>query len=134
MTVAELDGAAAPGYSQGQAMEIMQKLAAETLPDGFSYEWTTLAFQQLRAGNTAAFAFILGTVPLVIATGPGAEMRQALGTAVCFGMIGATVFGLFLTPVFYVAIRRVLIWIERKRGKRPADGHGNDPHAAPAHG
>ena len=131
---AELDGAAAPGYSQGQAMEIMQKLAAETLPDGFSYEWTTLAFQQLRAGNTAAFAFILGTVPLVIATGPGAEMRQALGTAVCFGMIGATVFGLFLTPVFYVSIRRVLMWIERKRGKRPADGHGNDPHAAPAHG
>ncbi len=59
---AELDGAAAPGYSQGQAMEIMQKLAAETLPDGFSYEWTTLAFQQLRAGNTAAFAFILAVV------------------------------------------------------------------------
>ena len=57
---AELDGAAAPGYSQGQAIEIMQKLAAETLPDGFAYEWTTLAFQQLRAGNTAIFAFLLG--------------------------------------------------------------------------
>ena len=57
---AELDGAAAPGYSQGQAIEIMQKLAAETLPDGFAYEWTTLAFQQIRAGNTAMFAFVLG--------------------------------------------------------------------------
>jgi hydrophobe/amphiphile efflux-1 (HAE1) family protein len=59
---AELDGAAAPGYSQGQAMEIMQKLAAETLPEGFSYEWTTLAYQQLRAGNTAVFAFVLAVV------------------------------------------------------------------------
>jgi multidrug efflux pump subunit AcrB len=59
---AELDGAAAPGYSQGQAMAIMQKLAAETLPDGFSYEWTTLAYQQLRAGNTAVFAFVLAVV------------------------------------------------------------------------
>jgi len=59
---AELDGAAAPGYSQGQAIEIMEKLARETLPDGFAYEWTTLAFQQIRAGNTAAFAFGLGVV------------------------------------------------------------------------
>src|SRR6185295_14684314 len=59
---AELDGGAAAGYSQGQAMAIMEKLAAETLPDGFSYEWTTLAFQQIRAGNTAIFAFILAVV------------------------------------------------------------------------
>ena len=59
---AELDGAPAAGYSQGQAIEIMQKLAAETLPDGFGYEWTTLAFQQVRAGNTALFAFVLAVV------------------------------------------------------------------------
>jgi hydrophobe/amphiphile efflux-1 (HAE1) family protein len=59
---AELDGNAAPGYSQGQAIEIMQKLAVETLPPGFSYEWTTLAFQQIRAGDTAMFAFVLGVV------------------------------------------------------------------------
>ena len=59
---AELDGAAAPGYSQGQAIAAMEKLAAEVLPDGFSYEWTTLAFQQIRAGNTAMFAFALGVV------------------------------------------------------------------------
>ena len=56
---AELDGGAARGYSQGQAIQIMEKLAAEVLPDGFGFEWTTLAFQQLRAGNTAIFAFAL---------------------------------------------------------------------------
>jgi len=59
---AELDGAAAPGFSQGQAIAIMQKLAAETLPDGFTTEWTTLAFQQIRAGSTAIFAFVLAVV------------------------------------------------------------------------
>src|SRR5438034_7349389 len=187
----------------------MQKLAAETLPDGFGYEWTTLAFQQVRAGNTAMFAFalavvfvflvlaaqfesvtlplavimivpmclvaaitgvvlrgqdnniltqvgfvvliglaaknailivefarqlehqgrdshaaaieaarlrlrpilmtslafIFGVVPLVWATGAGAELRQALGTAVFAGMIGVTAFGLIFTPVFYVVCR-----------------------------
>ncbi len=59
---AELDGSAAPGFSQGEAMQIMEKLAAEVLPDGFATEWTTLAFQQQRAGNTAVFAFILAVV------------------------------------------------------------------------
>ena len=59
---AELDGAAAPGFSQGQAIAIMEQLAKQTLPDGFAYEWTTLAFQQLRAGNTAIFAFVLAVV------------------------------------------------------------------------
>jgi multidrug efflux pump subunit AcrB len=218
---AELDGAPAPGYSQGQAIEIMQRMAAETLPEGFSYEWTTLAFQQLRAGSTAAFAFILGVafvflvlaaqyesvtlpfavilivpmclvaaisgvllrgmdnniltqvgfivliglaaknailivefakqleeqgreryaaaieaahlrlrpilmtslafifgvVPLVIATGAGAEMRQALGTAVFFGMVGVTAFGLIFTPVFYVVSRGVGGWMSRRFGR-----------------
>jgi len=218
---AELDGSPAPGFSQGQAIQLMEKLAAETLPDGFSYEWTTLAYQQLRAGNTAMFAFvlavvfvflvlaaqyesltlplavilivpmcliasilgvvwrgqdnniltqvgfivliglaaknailivefakqleeqgrnrfeaameaaelrlrpilmtslafILGVLPLAIAVGAGAELRQALGTAVVAGMIGVTVFGLIFTPVFYVVVR----WLEdiitrRRRG------------------
>jgi multidrug efflux pump subunit AcrB len=59
---AELDGAAAPGYSQGQAIAIMERLAAETLPEGFAYEWTTLAFQQIRAGSTSLFAFALAVV------------------------------------------------------------------------
>jgi multidrug efflux pump subunit AcrB len=189
----------------------MQQLAAETLPDGFSYEWTTLAYQQLRAGNTAIFAFllavvfvflvlaaqfesltlplsvilivpmcliaaitgvivagqdnniltqvgfivlialaarnailmvefakqledrgmdtiaaaveaaelrlrpivmtsmafILGVVPLVWATGAGAELRRALGTPVFAGMIGVTFFGLIFTPVFFVVSRRL---------------------------
>jgi multidrug efflux pump subunit AcrB len=60
---------------------------------------------RLRPILMTAFAFILGVVPLVIATGPGAEMRQSLGTAVFSGMLGVTVFGLFLTPVFFVALR-----------------------------
>jgi hydrophobe/amphiphile efflux-1 (HAE1) family protein len=59
---AELDGVAAPGYSQGEAMTIMEALAGQTLADGFSYEWTTLAFQQQRTGNTAVFAFVLAVV------------------------------------------------------------------------
>jgi multidrug efflux pump subunit AcrB len=217
---AEIDGAAAPGYSQGQAIAIMDKLAADTLPEGFATEWTTLAFQQIKAGNTAAFAFvlavvfvflvlaaqyesltlplavimivpmclvaaitgiilrgmdnniltqvgfvvligiaannailivefarqledrgndrwhaaieatrlrlrpilmtsfafILGVTPLVWAIGAGAELRQALGTAVFAGMIGVTAFGLVFTPVFYVVAR----WIAQlgpRRGK-----------------
>src|SRR6202040_2078601 len=59
---AELDGASAPGFSQGQAIEIMEGLAKSTLPEGFKFEWTTLAFQEIRAGSTAAFAFGLGVV------------------------------------------------------------------------
>ena len=52
-----------------------------------------------------SLAFILGVVPLVLATGAGAEMRQSLGVVVFFGMIGVTVFGLVFTPAFYVACR-----------------------------
>jgi hydrophobe/amphiphile efflux-1 (HAE1) family protein len=217
---AELDGAAAPGYSQGQAIATMEQLAKEVLPDGFGYEWTTLAFQQLRAGNTAVFAFalavlfvflvlaaqfesltlplavilivpmclvaaitgvllrgqenniltqvgfvvliglaaknailivefakqlqeqgrnryeaaieaarlrlrpivmtslsfIFGVTPLVWAIGAGAEMRQSLGTAVFFGMIGVTAFGLIFTPVFYV----ISTWFTERANRRKA--------------
>jgi hydrophobe/amphiphile efflux-1 (HAE1) family protein len=218
---AELDGIAAPGYSQGQAIETMEKLAAEVLPEGFDYEWTTLAFQQIRAGSTSgfafalavvfvflvlaaqyesltlplavilivpmclvasitgvilrgmdnniltqvgfivliglaaknailivefakqleesgldryaaaveaarlrlrpilmtSFAFIFGVVPLVWAIGAGAELRQALGTAVFSGMIGVTAFGLIFTPVFYVLTQRFAS--KRRRGAAP---------------
>lgn len=62
---------------------------------------------RLRPILMTAFAFILGVVPLMIATGPGAEMRVSLGTAVFSGMLGVTIFGLFFTPVFYVALRRL---------------------------
>jgi hydrophobe/amphiphile efflux-1 (HAE1) family protein len=225
---AELDGAPAPGYSQGQAIEIMQKLAAEALPQGMSFEWTTLAYQQQRAGSTAVFAFLLavvfvflvlaaqyesltlplavilivpmcliasitgvilrgmdnniltqvgfivliglaaknailivefarqledqgrdrwaaaaeaarlrlrpilmtslafifGVVPLVWAVGAGAELRQALGTAVFAGMIGVTAFGLIFTPVFYVICR----WVaEASTGRQPASSEGTQP-------
>jgi len=61
---------------------------------------------RLRPILMTALAFILGVVPLVTATGAGAEMRQALGTAVFYGMAGVTLLGLFFTPVFYVALRR----------------------------
>ena len=214
---AELDGNAAPGFSQGQAIQIMERLARETLPQGFTFEWTTLAFQQIRAGNTAlfaftlavvfvflvlaaqyesltlplavilivpmclvaaisgvvfrgqdnniltqvgfivliglaaknailivefakqledqgmkrieatieaahrrlrpilmtSFAFILGVTPLVWAIGAGAELRQTLGTAVFFGMIGVTVFGLVFTPAFYIICRWIADRAER---------------------
>lgn len=60
---------------------------------------------RLRPILMTSFAFILGVLPLVVASGPGFEMRQALGTAVFAGMLGVTFFGIFLTPVFYVIIR-----------------------------
>jgi multidrug efflux pump subunit AcrB len=71
-----------------------------------------------------SLAFILGVVPLVWATGAGAELRQALGTAVFFGMIGVTFFGLIFTPVFYVVTRRLadLAWWSTHRSSRaPAE-------------
>lgn len=61
---------------------------------------------RLRPILMTAFSFILGTIPLVIATGAGSEMRRALGTAVFSGMLGVTLFGLFLTPIFYVVLRK----------------------------
>ena len=63
-----------------------------------------------------SFAFILGVVPLVIATGAGAEMRRTLGMAVFSGMLGVTLFGIFLTPVFFYVIQ----WF----GRTPAAGPG----------
>jgi multidrug efflux pump len=62
---------------------------------------------RLRPILMTSFAFIFGVLPLLIATGAGAEMRQALGTVVFYGMIGVTFFGLFLTPVFYTVIRKI---------------------------
>ncbi|MBP0578551.1 multidrug efflux RND transporter permease subunit [Labrys sp. LIt4] len=220
-----LQGNAGPGVSTAQALDEMEALAKATLPQGTSFQWTDLAFQERATGNTAififalsvlfvflvlaaqyeswslplaiilivpmavlsallgvmargmdnniltqiglivlvglaaknailivefareaeardgkspieavveacrlrlrpilmtAFAFILGVVPLLIATGPGAEMRQALGTAVFFGMLGVTFFGLFLTPVFYVTLR-MLAPGKKKKEAKPAE-------------
>src|ERR671921_2223776 len=79
------------------------------------------ARSRLRPILMTSFAFILGTLPLVLASGPGWELRQALGTAVFFGMIGVTAFGLIFTPVFYVATRALGDRLKH-RGGRPADG------------
>ncbi len=69
---------------------------------------------RLRPILMTSFAFVLGVFPLVIAAGAGAEMRRALGTAVFAGMIGVTLFGLFLTPLFFYVIRGFV------RGQTPA--------------
>jgi hydrophobe/amphiphile efflux-1 (HAE1) family protein len=62
---------------------------------------------RLRPILMTSFAFVLGVIPLAIATGAGAEMRQSLGTAVLFGMLGVTFFGLLFTPAFYVLVRKL---------------------------
>jgi multidrug efflux pump len=74
---------------------------------------------RLRPIIMTSFAFILGVLPLVIAHGAGAEMRRTLGTAVFFGMLGVTLFGIFLTPVFYFVIRR-LVPMPPSAGVRPS--------------
>jgi multidrug efflux pump len=66
-----------------------------------------------------SIAFIAGVYPLVISTGAGAEMRRAMGTAVFAGMIGVTILGLFLTPVFYVLVMK--LGKQRKAGKEGAE-------------
>ncbi len=75
---------------------------------------------RLRPILMTSFAFILGVAPLVIATGAGAEMRQALGTAVFFGMLGVTLFGLLFTPIFYVLVRRAASWRSKPASVAPA--------------
>ena len=65
------------------------------------------AQMRLRPILMTSFAFIAGVAPLAVATGAGSEMRQALGTAVFFGMLGVTVFGLLFTPAFYTIVRRM---------------------------
>ncbi|OYX39317.1 MULTISPECIES: efflux RND transporter permease subunit [unclassified Sphingomonas] len=237
---AELQGDTAPGYSSGQSLATLARLAKETLPAGMSFEWTELAFEQQQAGNTGtlvfglavlfvflllaanyeslvlpfavilivpmcllaaivgvnlmgmdnniltqiglvvliglaaknailivefakanedagmelyeaakhaaaqrlrpilmtSIAFILGTLPLVTGSGPGAEMRRALGVAVFFGMIGVTTFGLLFTPSFYVISRtigdRADRWLKRNRKPDSDAPGGNSVGGAPA--
>ncbi|QCI62904.1 efflux RND transporter permease subunit [Phreatobacter stygius] len=78
---------------------------------------------RLRPILMTSLAFIMGVLPLVTSTGAGAEMRQAMGVAVFAGMLGVTLFGLFLTPVFYVLLRAL-------SGNRQLKLHGAVPHAA----
>ena len=216
-TTAEINGGAAPGYSSGEAQAAIERILAETLPNGMTYEWTELTYQQILAGNAGMYifpliillvfmvlaaqyeslslplaiiliipmtllsalsgvliaggdnniftqisfivlvglatknailivefakelqdegrtayeaileagrlrlrpilmtsiAFIMGVVPMVFSSGAGAEMRQAMGVAVFSGMIGVTVFGLLLTPLFY--------YVLAKRGERQSN-------------
>jgi hydrophobe/amphiphile efflux-1 (HAE1) family protein len=232
----ELQGQAAPGVSSGEALAFMEGLAGQTLPDGFGFEWTEMAYQEKAAGSSAvlifvlavvfvflvlaaqyeaftlplavilivpmcilaaligvnltgrdnnilvqvglvvlvglaaknailivefakqaeeeqglnrfdaavqaarqrlrpilmtSFAFIFGVLPLAIATGPGAEMRQSLGISVVSGMIGVTLFGLLFTPVFYVVCR----WLATKLPRGPQKdrdlptSYGTNTHA-----
>ncbi|MES1940108.1 multidrug efflux RND transporter MexF [Salinisphaera sp. T5B8] len=219
---AEINGGPAPGFSTGQAQAAMARVAQQTLPNGMSFEWTDLTYQQILAGDTGmlifplvvvlvflvlaaqyeslglplavilimpmvlfsallgvqisggdnniftqiglivlvglasknailivefardreaegegplravldaarlrlrpilmtSMAFIMGVVPLVTSTGAGAEMRRAMGVAVFSGMIGVTLFGLMLTPLFYLLVRkatRALVGLRARR-------------------
>jgi multidrug efflux pump len=223
---ADINGGPAPGFSSGQAQDAITRVAAETLPNGFEFEWTDLTYQEILAGNSGvilfplaillvflvlaalyesltlplailmivpmgllaaitgvwltkgdnniftqiglivlvglsaknailivefarelefagrkpfdaaieasrlrlrpilmtSMAFIMGVLPLVISTGAGSEMRHAMGVAVFAGMIGVTLFGIFLTPVFYVLLRKLT-------GNRPLKQHGSKVEA-----
>ncbi|HUQ70992.1 MAG TPA: efflux RND transporter permease subunit [Planctomycetaceae bacterium] len=225
---AEVQGDTAAGFSSGEAIATIERLAKENLPQGMSIAWTDLAYQQQLAGNTAififplcvlfvflvhsaeyeswtlplaiiliapvclpfallgvsvrgmdnnlitqisfvvliglaaknavlivefakqleeegrdrfaaaidacrlrlrpilmtSFAFILGVLPLARAVGPGFELRQVLGTAVFAGMLGVTLFGLFLTPTFYVVLRGISQSL-RGASHRPGKPHDN---------
>ncbi|WP_407168077.1 efflux RND transporter permease subunit [Bradyrhizobium sp. ORS 111] len=220
----ELQGDTLPGTSSATAIDIMKKLAAETLPSGFSYEWTDLSYQQVNGASAGlyvfpicvlfvylvlaaqygswtlpfavilivpmclfaatigvrimgqdvniltqigfvvlvglaaknailivefardielegrtrleavieacrlrlrpilmtSFAFILGVLPLVVSTGSGSEMRQAVGVAVFFGMLGVTLFGLIFTPIFYMVVRNLAEGKNEGKPKQPA--------------
>jgi hydrophobe/amphiphile efflux-1 (HAE1) family protein len=217
----ELQGETLPGTSSATAIETMKRLAEQTLPSGFFYEWTDLSYQQVTGANAGlyvfpicvlfvylvlaaqygswslpfavilivpmcllaatigvrimgqdvniltqigfvvlvglaaknailivefardielegrerleavieacrlrlrpilmtSFAFILGVLPLVVSSGSGSEMRQAVGVAVFFGMLGVTLFGLVFTPIFYVLVRNLA---DGSRRKKPA--------------
>lgn len=105
--------------------------------EGVDRREATLAACRLRLRPIimTSFAFILGVVPLMVSEGAGAEMRQTLGTAVFAGMLGVTLFGIFLTPVFFYVIQWVKDYFDVPVAKlsapgpetaRPA-GHGTDP-------
>ena len=87
------------------------------------------ARSRLRPILMTSFAFIFGVIPLAIAVGPGAEMRQAMGTAVAFGMLGVTIFGLIFTPVFYAVCRALDRFMPKAIQHSTLHAHG---HPEPA--
>jgi multidrug efflux pump len=90
---------------------------------------------RLRPILMTSFAFILGVVPLVLAKGAGAEMRQTLGIAVFSGMLGVTIFGIFFTPVFYSVVRKFTEPKAAPIANSPADASASNglPHEADGH-
>jgi hydrophobic/amphiphilic exporter-1 (mainly G- bacteria), HAE1 family len=97
---------------------------AEERGESWESAAVSAAGTRLRPILMTSFAFILGVVPLVTATGAGAEMRQALGTAVFFGMLGVTLFGLLFTPIFYVLVRRAASLGRKEKPKAARSGGG----------
>jgi multidrug efflux pump len=128
---------------------LIVEFAKKRREDGTHRTQATLEACQLRLRPImmTSFAFILGVVPLMISQGAGAEMRQSLGTAVFSGMLGVTLFGIFLTPVFYWVIQ----WFSDQRSSdavargaqddsrdpgdrdRDGDGNGTPRNGEPAH-
>ena len=86
------------------------------------FAWPTVLLTMLVVGAFIAnlALFIAGVVPLVLASGAGAEMRHAMGVAVFAGMLGVTLFGLVLTPVFYVVVRKLVLRKEKRKGQQAA--------------
>jgi HAE1 family hydrophobic/amphiphilic exporter-1 len=100
---------------------LIVEFAKQAQDEGASVEDAAVraAGTRLRPILMTSMAFILGVVPLVIATGAGAEMRQSLGTAVFFGMLGVTVFGLLFTPTFYTVVQSLSRRLSRAPAARP---------------
>jgi multidrug efflux pump len=106
------------GLACKNAILIVEFARARTDEGDDSYNATLEACRlRLRPIIMTSFAFIFGVVPLVLGEGAGAEMRRTLGTAVFAGMLGVTLFGIFLTPVFFYVIHRVVTW--RLRPEEP---------------
>src|ERR1700721_1332039 len=97
------------GLAAKNAILIVEFAKQREDDDGIKAEEAAVysARTRLRPILMTWFAFILGVAPLAVAVGAGAEMRQSLGTAVLFGMLGVTVFGLLFTPVFYAIVRKL---------------------------
>jgi HAE1 family hydrophobic/amphiphilic exporter-1 len=235
---ASIFGAAAPGYSSGQALATMERIAAETLPEGMAYDWTSTSYQEKRVGYQAyliyalsialvymvlaalyeswtspaavvlvvpialvgvllaqltrgydnnlytqvglvlmialasknailivefardlhqrdglslteaaveatrrrfrpivmtSFAFILGVVPLMVATGAGAASQQAIGTVVFGGMMASTLLAIPFVPVFYVALEGITERMRKgRRPERASRGESHPPSAPPS--
>ena len=107
------------GLACKNAILIVEYAKAQREGGADTYQATLAACHlRLRPIMMTSFAFILGVVPLVVAVGAGAEMRRTLGTAVFSGMLGVTLFGIFLTPVFFYVIQKFNEW---RKGNEEVD-------------